>query len=435
MLSTVLENIRLLYALAGLCLTVGLGIMLWRVRGILNWKRSLRQELAGLYRAKSAAEGPREEALARVIETCEAIWRSSSPDLNQIRELPDYVRNVATAFFPDEPRPEICLSIGRLLSAAQGLTDHIALLLQRPAFGRLGHLRIRQVHQMFTWYQGLNSNPVFAWAMARRRMINRALHLLRIVLPDPLAWLTYLSRRLTLIMVGRCLLLDLYLFTGQSVMDAFDTQNDTATPDKNQDEQAGETVLEAYEALIKEESTLADPELAAIRSNLVGLPARLWNPPDRDEWQTAVKKAAGLIAKANFPDSTAPLEEATFYVLLDRSRAWLEAMAECRRIAVVKPLYKVSLKQLFQIKAASEGDLMRRTGHLAKGAWTAWRWGRWPIKMLRWIKRRSPASMAGELAFGLACRAVTNYLFRYGFDRACRELEMVYRISREGDEN
>lgn len=431
MLSTVLENLRLLYVLMGLCLTVAIGIMLWRVRGILNWKRSLRQEVAGLYRAKYAADGPRKEALNRVIETCESIWRNSSPDLNQIRELPDYVRKVAAAFFPDAPRPELCLSIGRLLSAAHGLTDHIALLLQRPAFRHLGHLKIRQMHQMFTWYQKLNSNPVFAWAMARRRMINRALHLLRIVLPDPLAWLAYLSRRLTLIMVGRCLLLDLYLFTGQSMIDAFDTRNDPATPDRDLDRQDGETVLEAYEALIREEGSLADPELAAIRSRLVGLPARLWNPPDWDEWQTAVKKAAGFIASANFPDSAAPVEEATFYVLLDRSRAWLGAMAECRRIALVRPLYRVSLERLFQIKAAAGGDLMRRTGHLAKGAYTAWRWGRWPVKMLGWVKRRSPAGMAGGLAFDLACRATTNYLFRFGFDRACRELEMVYRISRE----
>lgn len=434
MLSTVLENMRLLYALVGLCLTIGLGIMLWRVRGILNWKRSLRQELARLYRAKATAEGPREEALGRVIETCEAIWRSNSPDLNQIRELPGYVRKVAGAFFPDERQPELCLSIGGFLSAAQGLTDHIAFLLQRPAFCRLSHLRIRQIHQMFTWYKDLNANPVFAWAIARRSMINRVLHLLRLVLPDPLAWLTYLSRRLTLIMVARCLLLDLYLFTGQSVIDAFDTANDISAPDKNQDGQTGETVLEAYEALIKKEGAIKDPELAAIRSNLVGLPARLWNPPDLDEWQTSVKKAAAFIASANFPNSTAPLEEATFYVLLDRSRAWLGAMAECRRISVVRPLYGVSLKRLFQIKAATGNDLIRRTGHIAKGAYTAWRWGRWPVKMLRWIKRGSPAGMAGELAFGLACRAVTNYLFRFGFDRACRELEMVYRISREPDE-
>jgi hypothetical protein len=435
MLPTILENMRLLYALAGLCLTAGIGIMLWRVRGILHWKRSLRRELADLYQARSAAEGPREAALARVIDTCETIWRSSSPDLGQIKELPDYVRSVATAFFPDDPRPELCLSIGQLLSAAQGLTEHIGHLLQRPAFKRLGHLRIRQLHKMFTWYQDLNANPVFAWAMARRRMINRALHVLRMVLPDPLAWLAYLSHRLTLIMVGRCLLLDLYLFTGQSVIDAFDTQNDMATPDNHQDEQTGESVLDAYEALIKEEDTLANPELEAIRTQLVGLPARLWNVPDREEWQTAVQRAAGLIAAANFPDSKTPLEEATFYVLLDRTRAWLEAMAQCRRIALVKPLYKVSFKRLFQIKAATEGDFLRQTGHLAKGAWTAWRWGRWPVKMLRWIKRRSPAGMAGELAFTMACRAVTNYLFRYGFDRACKELEMVYRISREKDLN
>ena len=435
MLQTVLENLRLLYVIAGLCLTVGIGIMLWRVRGILHWKRSLRRELADLVQAKAVAQGPRKAALGRVIDTCEAIWRSNSPDLNQISKLPDYVRTVATAFFPDDPRPELCLSIGNLLSAAQGLTEHIGRLLQRPAFYRLGHLRIRQLHRMFTWYQDLNANPVFAWAMARRRMLNRALHVLRIVLPDPLAWLAYLSRRLTLIMVGRCLLLDLYLFTGQSVIDAFDTQNDMAISDNHQDEQAGESVLDAYEALIKEEDTLADPALEAIRTQLVGLPARLWNVPDRNEWMCAVKKAAGLIAGANFPDSKTPLEEATFYVLLDRTCAWLEAMAECRRISLVKPLYRISLKRLFQIKTAAEGDFLRQTGHLAKGAWTAWRWGRWPVKMLRWIKRRSPAGMAGDLAFGLACRAVTNYLFRFGFDRACKELEMVYRISREKDKN
>ena len=65
MLSTMLENLRLLYVIAGLCLTVGIGIMLWRVRGILHWKRSLRRELADLVQANAAAQGPRKAALGR----------------------------------------------------------------------------------------------------------------------------------------------------------------------------------------------------------------------------------------------------------------------------------------------------------------------------------------------------------------------------------
>lgn len=429
MLTDLLENLRLVFVVSGLGLTAAAGLLLWRVRGILNWKRSLRQTLAEMHRQKAAADGPREQALGHVVEACDGIWHSPSPGLDQVRALPEYVRRVAGAYFPEEARPELCLSIGQLLTAAQQLTDHLAAIVERPAFRRLGRLRIRRLRQIFKWYQGLCDNPVFAWVMARRSMVTRMLHIVRIVLPDPLAWLAYLSRRLTLIMAGRCLLLDLYLFIGQATIDAFETGEGQEGPETTS--QTDETVLAAYETLIAKEETVANPELETIRDSLVGLPARLWHPPGGSEWRTAVQGAAGVIAAAHFPDSAAPLEEARFHVLLDRGRAWLTTMADCRRLAVIRPLYRVSLKRLFQVKAVAEADFMQRTGQAARGAYAAWRWGRWPFKVARWIRRRSPAGLAGEMAFSLACKAAANYLARVGFDRACRELEMVYRVSLE----
>jgi hypothetical protein len=189
-------------------------------------------------------------------------------------------------------------------------------------------------------------------------------------------------------------------------------------------------VLDAFEQSLSETSRPMPAELEAIRSDLIGLPARLWNPPGIKEWRHAVEKAARIIAAAYFPASPAPLEEATCRVLLDRTRYWLQAMAAARRMPVLRPLYRISLKRLVQLKAITESDLLRRTGQVASGAWTAWRWSRWPVRAFRWARRRSPAGIAIEMGFTLAHRAALNYLARYGFDRASQELDGVYRLSR-----
>jgi hypothetical protein len=128
------------------------------------------------------------------------------------------------------------------------------------------------------------------------------------------------------------------------------------------------------------------------------------------------------------------LDEAVCRVLLDRARYWLETMAAARRLPVVRPLYGISLKRLQQIKAVTESDLLRWTGKVAGSVWSAWRWARWPVRLLRWIRRRSPAGIALEVGSTLALKAMHNYLARYGFDRACQELDTVYRLSNHGNQ-
>ncbi len=422
------ENLRLVWTGVGLCLVLATGVVVWRVRGLLNWKRSQRQELAELRQWRDEAENSRGQALDQVIAACEVIWQSASPDLGMFEDLPAYWRKIAACYYPEEPQPELCLSIGQLLTTAQQLADHLEALMQRPGFGRLGRLRVRQLRRTYDWYRRFNANPAVAWIMARRRSLRIFWHTLRFVLPDPLAWIAYLSQRLTLMMAMRCLMIDVYLFSGKVAVEAFDAQSKSSpeTYDSGDDK----AVLDAYETQLDEEIRLANAELGALRRDLTGLPARLWNPPGITEWRQAVEKAARLIAADYFPESAAPLEEATCRVLLDRSRHWLNAMADTRRISVVRPLYQISLKRLMQIRAITESDLLRTTGKIASGAWAAWRWARWPVKILRWVRRRSPAGAAIEVGFTLARKALINYLARYGFDRACKELEDVYRLSR-----
>ncbi len=422
------QHLRVAWAATGLCLALVAGMVIWRVRGLLNWKRSQRKELTILRRSLNQAESEHCHALGEVLAACEAIWSMTSPDLARLADLPAYWRRIAACYFPDEPEPELCISVGQLLAAARQLAGGLDKLLQRPGFARLGQLRIRQVRRTYSWYLAFSANRVVAWIMRRRRMLRGIWHTLRLVLPDPLAWIAYLSRRLTMMMAVRCLLVDVFLFTGRVAVDTFHRRDAKASPSAENDD--AEAVLDAFESTLKATPRPVPDELRALRNDLVGLPARLWNPPDFGQWRRAIEQAARLIAADYFPDADAPLEEARCRVLLDRGRYWLQAMSDAQRLPVVRPLYGVTLKRLIQLKDISESDLLRRTGKMAAGAWTAWRWARWPIRIFRWVRRRTPAGAAVEVGFSLAGKAAVNYLARYSFDRACRELDAVYRLSR-----
>lgn len=422
-----LNSLRWVWAFLGLMMAVTVAAIIWRVRGLLIWERSQRSELVELRQQMESAEGMARAAAAEIVHTCEGIWRSPSLDLGRVKSLPTYWRRIAAHYYPNEPQPELCLSVGQLLAVAQQLADRLEALLRRPGFNRLGRLRVGQVRRTFRWYQRLTVQPVVAWILARRRAIRALRHTMRFVLLDPLVWIAYLSQRLTVLMAVRCVLIDLYLCTGQIAMEAFDSQRRSIPAEAG--DKASNTTLDAYGQALESESRPLPDELEKIRGTLTGLPGRLWRPPGIEEWYRSVERAARVIAAGHFPESPAPLDEATCRVLLDRVRHWLETMAAARRLPVVRPLYGISLKRLRQIKAVTESDLLRWTGKVAGNVWSAWRWARWPIQLLRWIRRRSPAGVALEVGSTLALKAMHNYLARYGFDRACQELDTVYRLS------
>ncbi len=421
-------SLRVVLAVFGFVLALTTVVVVWRVRGLLSWERSQRLELVELRRRHAMADGIEQAALGEILRTCDDVWRSASLDLARISALPDYWRRIAACYYPDESQPELCLSVGRLLSVAQQLAHRLDALLQRPGFRRLGNLRIGQVRRTFLWYQRLTNQPIIAWILARRRTIRTFLHTMRFVLPDPVTWIAYLSQRLTLMTAIRCVLIDVYLYTGHIAMDAFDSQRQSITAEHTG--KVSETILDTYESVLQEESATMPEDLERIRNDLTGLPGRLWQPPGIQEWYKSVEQAARVIAADYFPESGAPLDEACCRVLLDRCRYWLETMAGARRLPMVRPLYAISLKRLHQIKTITESDLLRSTGKVAGTVWSAWRWARWPIKALRWVRRKSPAGLAVEIGSTLALKAMHNYLARYGFDRACQELDVVYRYSK-----
>ena len=65
-----------------------------------------------------------------------------------------------------------------------------------------------------------------------------------------------------------------------------------------------------------------------------------------------------------------------------------------------------------------------RKGYFAYG------WLKWPLKVYRWVKRRSPWTVAVAIGWQAAKKATLAYLYGRAFDQACRVVESIYRESR-----
>jgi hypothetical protein len=54
---------------------------------------------------------------------------------------------------------------------------------------------------------------------------------------------------------------------------------------------------------------------------------------------------------------------------------------------------------------------------------------KWPLKVYRWARKRSPWGIAVEVGWQATKKATLAHLYGKTFDRACRELDTVYRMS------
>jgi len=136
-------------------------------------------------------------------------------------------------------------------------------------------------------------------------------------------WLAYLSNRLSTVLLVKYLLVDVYLFIGGLALQVFSRPvTEAGIPEP-------ETLEETLEALENAETAEApsnDPRIREVRRRLVGLSVFLGPPASLSDWKTAIGDAAGIIAARHFPESDSPLLEAAVGPLLQRSRAWVEAL-------------------------------------------------------------------------------------------------------------
>ena len=417
-------------AFGAMVLAVAGILFIWRLRGVLSWKHSLRNELKGLNKEAKAAGETRQQALKAVLERCQRAWRATFPELRGLADLSAYVHSIAACYHPGVENPELRITTGRFLKSTQESVHRLELILRRPGFQRLRRVRIRHIRQSYEWYNRVSQYWIVRCFSRYRKLIRRLFQLRLVILPDPFSWLAYFSNRLAMMTLTRCLLVDVYLFVGKLAIQAYDEEDKEEAIPAEMDEL--EKTLEDLDSLKPSEPDITDPQVQEIRNRLVGFTAMLVSAPGLEHWKKAVAQTAKVIAKKYFPDSECPLEEAALGPLLTRSQIWIKSVCETENIPVVKRLHRIPIKSLYSAKSFTNTLLPKQLRTFAKKTWDMYRWMKWPLKVYRWIKKGSPVGIAMDVGWVLAKNGLINLICRRTFDMAYQELELVYSQSRVG---
>jgi len=424
------QILRCVLAFGAMLLAVASIIVAWRLRGILSWKRSLRNELKDLNKEVEAVGNTRQQALKVVLERCQRAWRATSPELRELADLSAYIRSIATCFHPGVEKPELRITTGCFLKSAQESIHRLELILRRPGFQRLRRVRIRHIRQSCEWYDRVNQYRIVQTFTRYRKVIKRIFQLRLVILPDPFLWLAYLSNRLTVLTLIRCLLVDVYLFAGKLAIQAYGEEGKEEAIPTEMDEL--EKTLEDLDSLKPSEPDITDPQIQEIRNGLVGLTAILISTPGLEDWKKAVRQTAKVIAKKYFPDAERPLEEAALGPLLTRSQIWIKSVCETKKIPAVKRFHRIQIESLYNVKSFTDTLLPKQVQTLVKKTWDMYRWMKWPIKVYQWVKKTSPLGIAMDVGWVVAKKGFINFICRRTFDMAYQELEIVYSQSRMG---
>ena len=409
-------------------LTAASIIVVWRLRGILNWKRSLSDELKGLNKEAEAAGERKKQALKVVRERCHRLWHATSPELRELADISVYVHSIATCYYPGLEKPELRISIGRFLKSAHDSVDRLELILRRPGFQRLRGIRIRHIRNSYEWYDRVSQYWIVRCVSRYRKLVTKIFQLRLVILPDPFSWLAYLSNRLTMLTLTRCLLVDVYLFVGRLAIQAYDEEGKEELIPSELGEL--EKVLEDLDSLEPSEPDVTDTRILEIRNRLVGFSSILISSPGLEDWKKAVGRAAKVIARKYFPDAKRPLEEAALGPLLIRSQIWIKSVCKTEKIPVVKRFHRIQIQSLYRVKSFTDILLPKHVRIFAKKTWDMYRWMKWPLMVYQGVKKSSPVGIAMDVGWMVSKKAFTNFICRYTFDMACEELEMIYSQSR-----
>jgi hypothetical protein len=420
--------LQIVLAFGSILLAVISVIAIWRLRGILTWKHFLRTELKELNNEAETAGNIRRQALELVRDRCQKVWRASSPEIGELLEISSYVRSIAGCYHKGAERPELKISIGRFINAAQELVHRLELILHRSGFRRLQRVRVRHIRQSFEWYESARQNWIVQYLSRHLKVIKRVFRVRLVILPDPFSWLTYLSNRLTILTLTRCLLVDIYLFVGKMAIDAYDDKNQLNTPSAGMGEL--EKILGDLDSLKTSETAINDPQIRKIRDRLVGFSSMLTSSPGIGEWREALVQTAHIVANRHFPESVKPLEEAALGPLLARSRVWIKSLCEADAFPIVNRLYMIRIESFYSMKSFTDNLLPKQFTGLMKRGWEMYGWMKWPLKGFHWIRKGSPARVAMGVGWVLAKKGVIHLVYRRAFDMAYKELEMVFYQSR-----
>lgn len=225
----------------------------------------------------------------------------------------------------------------------------------------------------------------------------------------------------------RCILTDLFLAVGILAVECYDEED----PEPDSKKEAAAEVSR-FRWLQRNEEGYPDPRIRDIRRSLPGMTDSLNLRQWGFRWRRAVERAALVFASDQFPSARNPIEEASFGALVERLSAWLLEVSRLERKSAVHAVLSVRLGKVLGFRELADGDAAVLLGKTLRSLKDLYSGIRVPVKAARWLSRGSAGRVAMEAGWTFAGRMIASYFFRYGFDVACREIDILYRKSRSG---
>ena len=402
-------------------------LSIWRVRSVLGWGRSLKNELDDLSKTAVRSDAAVKASIEIIADRCEKILRSPSPEIGDLQDLRLYVRSIAARFHPRLEEPELRINITCMLRSLERSLNRFDSILRRPGLRRLKSINIRRIVLIRQWYYQLAESVLYRWAIDHRQSIGFVFRLRFLLLLDPLGWLVYLSRRLTVLLLVKYLMVDIYIFLGKVAMEAY-SDPEAYVLDEGEDDLRG--LLEELDALEEDDPVKEGPQIRELRRDLVGFPAVLISPPTFKKLGNSVRSAALIIAERHFPDSDYPLQEAALGPILEALRLWVEKVTRNDSFLSRSRLCHVRLETVYRAKNLSDMVLPKPVQRIIARSFRTYGLLKWPIMVYRVAKRATPWRLSLTIGWEVAKRASLLYLHGRTFDTACEELDRIYRLSR-----
>jgi hypothetical protein len=308
------------------------------------------------------------------------------------------------------------------------MVERLDGIIQRKGLRRFSHIRIKHIHNALVWYRRIYHHYIVGWFLRHQSMFFRIMRIRRFFLIDPFSLLAYFSNRMTILIVTRTLLLDVYLFIGLLAIEVYDPQS-VKKGNIIDNNRLAEILATLYDSNERNEWH-NDPDVTAIRSQLVGIPKRIIQPPGLSEWRQSIFKVANILSARHFDQSKRPLEEAALGPIVLQTRSFLGSITEMSHFTGIKYLFGIRLESLYDVHTFVGSLSSLHVTSFVQKAWGGYKTLRWPFKIYRWIRHSSPSNMAMGMGWEVLQKTIINFLARFTFDRTCKEIDKLYYHSK-----
>ena len=92
-------------------------------------------------------------------------------------------------------------------------------------------------------------------------------------------------------------------------------------------------------------------------------------------------------------------------------------------------LHRIRLETLNNVSVLAGPAGANQVASTVARIWSWYRMSTWPQSIVRWLREGSAGGLAMKLGWLVVKGTLVSFLCRYTFDRACKELDLVYRES------